>query len=58
MLLIHCRHRVAEVLTTLKLLSGMTRGEEITGLKLSGGFNPKTLLQGKNLVCHAASDLK
>ena len=57
MILIRCRHRVAEVLTTLKLLSGMSRGEEVTGLKLSGGFNPKTLLQG-NLVCHAASDLK
>ena len=46
LLLTPCRHRIAEVLTTLKLLSSMSRGEEVLGLKLSGGFNPKTLLQG------------
>ena len=46
-----CRHRIAEVLTTLKLLGSMSRGEEVTGLKLSGGCHPKTLLQG-SLICH------
>ena len=51
MLLVHCRHRIAEVLTTLKLLSSMSQGEDVTGLKLSGGLNPKTLLQG-NLIRH------
>ncbi|KAL3138653.1 hypothetical protein ABBQ32_006413 [Trebouxia sp. C0010 RCD-2024] len=41
------RHRIAEVLTTLKLLSSMSQGDDVPGLKLSGGLNPQTLLQGR-----------
>lgn len=41
------RHRVGEVLTTYKLLSSMSIGEQIPGLSLSGGMNPATLMQGK-----------
>ena len=43
-----CRHRVGEVLTTYKLLSSMSIGEQVPGLSLSGGMNPATLMQGRN----------
>ena len=41
------RYRVGEVLTSYKLLSSMSRGEEVRGLQLSGGVNSTSLLQGE-----------
>ncbi|KAA6419127.1 MAG: Platelet-activating factor acetylhydrolase [Trebouxia sp. A1-2] len=41
------RFRIGEVLTAYKLLTSMSRGEPVQGLKLSGGLNHSSLLKGK-----------
>ena len=43
---VDCRHRIGEVLTAFKLLSSISQGQDVPGLVLTGGLNPKTLLQG------------